>query len=111
MLDRSLALFIVRNLQVRLNTLGAGISDEVKLQLEKSINLMQAIADGDTIADLWSVEDVYSLDSDNFDDQGNYTGDITLEQARDVLQSAQANMNAEYGINWDSLRAELEDQA
>jgi hypothetical protein len=107
------------------------------LDFNSAAATVQAIADGDTIASLWSVEDVDSLEPDCEVEQISKDGEddgltwyhcythemdtlmdnmceecpapITTEQARAVLAAAAVNHDAEQGINWDVLRAHLED--
>jgi hypothetical protein len=73
----------------------------------KAVTLINALLDGDAIASLWWVDDVYGLTDDEHYECGT-PRDITLEQARDTLRLAERNHNAEIGINWDSLRSALE---
>jgi len=61
--------------------------------------------DGDSIASVWSVEDVYSLHTD---DDGEPDGSITPEQARAVLKAADNDHDANIGINWDVLEYHLD---
>lgn len=69
----------------------------------KLVNFM----DGTSIADIWSIEDVFSLMFPEEDGTRGHT-DQEIKTAKDVLASAMQNHNAEYGINWDSLQAELD---
>lgn len=73
---------------------------------KQAMSLVKAIERGDTIASLWSVEDVYSLCED-FD--GNQTITLKDHEARRVLALAEENFDAEQGINWDTLRYQLDD--
>ena len=76
----------------------------------KAVTLINALLDGDAIASLWWVDDVYSLtDDEDYEIGDGIPSDITLEQARDTLRRAELNHDAEYGINWDNLRMMLED--
>lgn len=77
-----------------------------RMPYERAANLIKALQDGDMIASLWSVEDVYSLKTD---DDGEPDGSITVGQARQVLQLADRNHDASIGINWDTLRCHLDE--
>lgn len=57
----------------------------------------------DSISIVWDIDDVHRLAEDR-----GYP-DITDEEAGEVLRNAHNNHNAEYGINWDSLEAELQE--
>lgn len=82
---------------------------EAALGTTQALSLVDALIAGDTIASLWSVDDVYSLDDENFTDTGDYTGNITVEQAREVLRLAERKHDASIGINWDTLGYWLEE--
>lgn len=109
MLDRETAKFISANLNVRRQVLTGG-NEDVLTKLNRSIDLMDAIARGDTIASLWSIEDVQSLRTD---DDGEVLapdqGGVSDETAREVLRLADHNHDATIGINWDVLECHLDD--
>lgn len=73
---------------------------------------LDQLIDGDVIASIWTVEDVYSIMFEDAEDQDYEMNrghtDTEIQTARQVLRNAERNHNAEYGINWDTLRAELE---
>lgn len=95
---------------------------------------IESLRAGNEIADGWSIEDVKSLrgecdieqvsadgeddgltwfrclthDADTLDERDCGQNYISDEIARKTLALAQRNMDANYGINWDSLRAALE---
>lgn len=109
MLDKEMAKVIASHLRVRKATLENSKNTEVLLQLDRAINLMDDIFRGDTIASLWSVEDVLSLTQDeDYDGDRVDTSDITLEQAREVLERTDRKHDATIGINWDVLQANLD---
>src|SRR5258708_1215905 len=62
--------------------------------------------DGDSIASVWSVEDVYSLITD--EDGEPVENAITVEEARQVLKLVDRTHDATIGINWDVLEVGLE---
>lgn len=64
---------------------------------ERSLADMQALADGTQIASVWGIDDVYSVA------QEREYGDVTEEQAKEVLRQVERNHDANYGINWDTL--------
>lgn len=78
-------------------------SEQIDRIEAKLVNFM----DGTSIADIWSIEDVFSLMFPEDDLDRGHT-DAEIQTAKDVLASAMHNHNAEYGINWDSLQAELD---
>ncbi len=62
--------------------------------------------DGDSIASVWSVEDVYSLITD--EDGEPVENAITVGEARQVLRLVDRTHDATIGINWDVLEVGLE---
>lgn len=105
MLNQETAQFIANNLRARKTVLGDSGKPEVLAQLDRAIQLMDALAIGDAIASLWWIDDVYSLTED---DDGDHHPEITKAEARAVLKAADDNHNAEIGINWDVLRENLD---
>lgn len=79
--------------------------EENRLPFEQASELVQALKSGDTIASLWSVEDVYSLSTD---EDGEPDNSITTEEAREVLRLADSEHDATIGINWDVLETHLD---
>jgi hypothetical protein len=104
----------------------------------QALALIDSMLRGDTIASLWTIEDVKSLRGEcsveqisadgeddgltwyhctthNMDTLSDYNcekdGESTLsdETARKVLKIADDKHDAEQGINWDVLRAHLDD--
>lgn len=63
-----------------------------------ALALVDALLAGDTIASLWSLEDVYSLIDDDDDRDA-----VTEDEAREVLRFADSEHDASVGINWDVL--------
>lgn len=88
------------------NTGGLDNRPERKLAWERAEALVGALKTGDTIASLWSVDDVYAL---SLNDDGEPDGSISVEEAREVLKRAENRHDAEVGINWDGLRYHLEE--
>lgn len=80
-------------------------SNPAKAANDEALRLVEAFQSGDAIASLWWVDDVCSL---RRDDEGEATGEITLEQARAVLKMADDEHDATIGINWDVLEAHLD---
>ncbi len=59
---------------------------------------------GDVIADVWSIEDVQGM----IDEDGG-EAPVTVEEAREVLESALDNHDANYGLTWDGLKDILDE--
>lgn len=57
-----------------------------------------AIIRGDTIAELWSIEDVQSCADTPMDD----------ETARDVLAAVVQGFDANFGINWEVISSRID---
>lgn len=74
---------------------------------ERARGFIQSLQDGNTIASIWSVEDVFSLMFPEDDGTRGHTND-ELETARAVLRSADENHDATIGINWDTLQFHLD---
>lgn len=68
----------------------ARLSDENQTRLDE----------GSTIAVLWHVEDIeqYAINADL---------KISHDQAIDILQGLNSNLDGEYGITWDSIDAAI----
>jgi hypothetical protein len=90
----------------------AELTPEQRYQNEYAAKLVQQLIDGDTIASLWTVEDVYSLtyDDDFMFEAGKEPSDISLADARRTLKAAEEDHDATIGINWDVLRFHLENK-
>jgi hypothetical protein len=116
----------------RLESLPVGTASD----FNQVVAVIYAIANGDSIADLWSLEDVDSLEPDCQVEQLSEVGEddgltwyhcgvhdqdtlmdnmcedcpqpIDKDTARKVLQMAVNCHDAEQGINWDVLREHLE---
>lgn len=71
-------------------------------------NFIKALKDGDTIASLWSLEDVFSLMFPEEDGTRGHT-DEEIAKARRVLKAAEDNHDATIGINWDTLQYHLDE--
>lgn len=71
---------------------------------ELAANYVMALIRGDMIAEYWTVEDVKSLQEDEYSTEAERIND---EEARQVLQSTDINHDATIGINWDVLRDNL----
>jgi len=67
------------------------------LDLTRGRDEIEQLLSGDAIASIWTVDDVYSVAEDR-----EY-GEVTEQQAKEVLQSVERNHDANYGINWDTL--------
>lgn len=134
MLDKQRAAAAVRALnKVKIFDLP---EEEVHL-LADARNALKAIAEGDTIASLWSIDDVQSLRPDCDVSQLSKDGEddgltwfhcdthnedtldenvceeapdtlISDETARRVLEMADNEHDAEVGINWETLRVWLD---
>lgn len=102
------------------------------IAIDRLRNILQAMGNGDTIASLWSVEDVYAANGDCVIEQTSEDGEddgltwfycsrhgldtldtqfceehppiVTHEQARQVLRLVEHEHDAEMGINWDVLK-------
>lgn len=64
----------------------------------------KAFKNGDAIAVIWDIRDVYTVAEDD-------GIDITDEQARGVLAAIYKNQDANEGITWDTIRNELSEVA
>jgi hypothetical protein len=76
---------------MRKSTLPAG---DMLADTEQALALVDALLAGDTIASLWSVEDVQGLRDD---------GTVDIDTARRVLKLAESEHDASIGINWETL--------
>lgn len=103
MFDRETLPAVISALEMRLKV---DLPERGKQVLERALLQARALERGDVMASIWTLEDVYSLCEDW---EGNITIKITDAEAREVLANAERNHNAEIGINWDVLRAELDD--
>jgi hypothetical protein len=112
-------------------------NNPAKLANDNALALVNSMLKGDTIASLWSIEDVQSLrsecdieqisadgeddgltwfhcDTHDMDTLDEYSceneGESTIDDdtARKALACAERNHDAEQGINWDTLRYALE---
>ena len=107
MFDKDTAQFIAGHLRVRCEAFARDRRTDVVLRLERAIATMDAFANGDSIASVWTTDDVQALDSDM---EGDSRGlNITDAEAKAVLAQVADNFDAEYGINWDTLNDALND--
>ena len=112
-------------------------NNPAKYANDNALALVNSMVNGDTIASLWSIEDVQSLrsecrttqisadgeddgltwfhcDTHDMDTLDEYSceneGESTVDDdtARKALACADRNHDAEQGINWDALRYALE---
>lgn len=81
------------------------ISDDELMHLNQGISGLKKLERGDAIASIWTIEDVFSLDSD---DTTRLREVKEVEEARAVLKAAEHNHDANFGINWDVLRSHLD---
>lgn len=65
--------------------------------LKRGQSEIENLLSGDSIASIWSIDDVYTVAEER-----EY-GEVTEQQAKEVLQSVEHNHDANYGINWDTL--------
>lgn len=72
---------------------------------QMGLHLVDAMLRGDTIANLWSIEDVQGLATD---DDGEPDGSISVDEARNVLKLADSEHDASIGINWEVLEYHLD---
>jgi hypothetical protein len=70
-----------------------------------ALAFVDAMLRGDTIASLWSIEDVQGLATD---DDGEPDGSISVDEARKVLKLADSEHDASIGINWEVLEYHLD---
>jgi hypothetical protein len=90
MLDKRRAAVAVKALNREL------LTPEEQELLQSAKMTLQNIASGDTISDLWSVDDVL--------ERG---GTLSVEDARKILEIVDRQMDATIGINWDSIDAAI----
>lgn len=102
MFDKTTATIIVKALEAYKT---ADTTSE--LMRERALGEMRNIASGDTIASLWSIEDVQEAANLQYgyedDGQDIPSHPITDQVARDVLEASERNHDATQGINWDTL--------
>lgn len=115
MLNKDTAKFIAGHLRARKTILEATATDDMLVRLNNAIATMDEIADGNTIESGWSVEDVLGLTDDEGYEFAYVNGeivppsDITVDQARRVLERAENNHDATIGINWEVLEYHLDE--
>ena len=56
-----------------------------------------------SIADVWGVDDVQDCAQYHFESEGNFI--LTVDQAIEVLQNIQRNLDASTGITWEEVEA------
>ncbi len=86
---------------------GEPLTDSEMATAKRAYAELDQLIDGDVIASIWTIEDVFSIMFPDDDEDRGHT-DKEIETARQVLRNAERNHNAEYGINWDTLRAEYD---
>lgn len=64
---------------------------------------MQDMLDGNVVASVWTIADVKSLV-----DEDDEREPVTDDEAREVLELADEQHDANYGINWDVLNSHLD---
>lgn len=80
---------------------------ENKRPFEDAQSVVTALLDGDTIASLWSIEDVFAVMFPDEDGTRGHTDD-EIAEAREVLELADREHDATVGINWGVLEAHLD---
>lgn len=69
---------------------------------------IESLIAGDTIASIWSIEDVFTLMFPDDNPDRGHTDD-EIDTARKVLQAAESGHDASLGINWDTLQYHVDE--
>lgn len=115
---------------------GDPLTDSEMAAAKRAYSELDQFIDGEAIASIWTLDDVHSANnecdieqkSEDGEDDGltwfhcnehdldtldewyceNHPRRLTDAQAKEVLQSVERNHDAEYGINWDSIRSAID---
>lgn len=92
----------------------AALTESQLADAKNALISIDALLDGNTIADYWSLEDVFSALDPGSDEPEDPDADpyelakdrseLSDEQARDILREVDQNRDASIGINWDTIR-------
>lgn len=80
------------------------MTESERTAAKRAYNKLDAFIDGDSIAIIWTIEDVKDLSTD---DDGQPDGTISDQEARDTLRLADSEHEADCGINWGILEEYL----
>lgn len=78
------------------------LAPQEEADLDTAISALESLERGDSIASVWHLEDVYSLETD--DNGDTIEGAVTVDEAREVLRLSESEHDASIGINWDTLQ-------
>lgn len=84
------------------------LTDDEKNVLRSGRDLFEQLVNGDTIASLWSVEDVQEAANQEhgYDDEDEEVPSHLVDEAtaRRVLKLCESEHDAEQGINWETIK-------